>query len=551
MTPKIITDILKVAEALKKSKLKYDKLSKVEDEFERLKIYFKCNRIQIIFITIMYELHGKGQVAYMKNFSAYLDCNPIELMPHQKDIEELLTRELILRLEKRLVYIDTIDCGYKINQAVLKAIVENNPIEIELSEKNSSPMEIILHLCEMIDERENVNGSTTILWQNIEGFLEDHDNIELCRELLKISKEPFDVMTLIFLMARNIEYRNSSWLEDVTEAIIDNGIKRRSFERSFEQNENVLIKHKWVVIAGDSFINMSDLQLTDYTVRHFKSLGVDLKLRKKTKNIQLTPATSVTKKKLYFNTEEQVSIDNLMTSLKVRKHGQIIKALKNEGLRTGICTLYYGAPGTGKTESVYQIARATGRSIWKVDMSELKSMWFGESQKLVRNLFKDYYTLCKEEKRTPILLLNEADAILGKRSVKSTGSSSKAENAIQNIFLDGMEDFEGILFATTNLESSLDKAFERRFLFKLKFERPDALAQIKIWRSKIKGLSLNDAKKLTQQFSLSGGEIENVARKLKIESVINGKGNTFDRLIHFCQTEKLQNDAPLKMGFTK
>ncbi|WP_157539304.1 AAA family ATPase [Nonlabens sp. MIC269] len=68
-----------------------------------------------------------------------------------------------------------------------------------------------------------------------------------------------------------------------------------------------------------------------------------------------------------------------------------------------------------------------------------------------------------------MLLLNGADAVLCKRSTNPERSTDKMENAIQNIFLDCIETFEGILFATTNLEQSLDKAFERRLLFKIMF----------------------------------------------------------------------------------
>ena len=135
------------------------------------------------------------------------------------------------------------------------------------------------------------------------------------------------------------------------------------------------------------------------------------------------------------------------------------------------------------------------------------------------------------------MLLNEADAILGTRH--STASTESTNNAIQNIFLDCLEDFEGILFATTNLEKSLDPAFERRFLFKVKFERPAREAQQKIWKAMLKELTPAQTQILAESYDLSGGEIENVLRKLAMMRVIDGNIAIFKTLQSLCENEQM------------
>jgi SpoVK/Ycf46/Vps4 family AAA+-type ATPase len=107
--------------------------------------------------------------------------------------------------------------------------------------------------------------------------------------------------------------------------------------------------------------------------------------------------------------------------------------------------LLYGGPGTGKTASVKQIARTTGRAILMVDIAKIQSKWVGESEKNLSKVFEEYRNGKKAFANDPILLFNEADAILGKRfSVKS--SVDKSYNAMQNILLQELEDFEGILW---------------------------------------------------------------------------------------------------------
>ena len=136
-------------------------------------------------------------------------------------------------------------------------------------------------------------------------------------------------------------------------------------------------------------------------------------------------------------------------------------------MRKGFACLFYGAPGTGKTETVLQLARKTGRALMQVNISTIKDKYVGESEKNIKNLFDRYRQLVESEPIAPILFFNEADAIFNKRSENTERADDKMENARQNIFLQGMETLEGILIATTNLTSNLDSAFERRFIYKV------------------------------------------------------------------------------------
>lgn len=90
---------------------------------------------------------------------------------------------------------------------------------------------------------------------------------------------------------------------------------------------------------------------------------------------------SITEKKLFFNATEQEQIKTLTSLLDRNNFSSIVSRLHQKGMRPGFCALFYGSPGTGKTESAYQIARMTGRDIFLVDVSQLKSKWVGESEK--------------------------------------------------------------------------------------------------------------------------------------------------------------------------
>ena len=180
----------------------------------------------------------------------------------------------------------------------------------------------------------------------------------------------------------------------------------------------------------------------------------------------LIKAESLAEKVLTYNATEHDQITELSSILSEKRFNDVQTRLRDAGMRPGFCCIFYGAPGTGKTETVYQLARQTGRDIMRVDVDKIKSCWVGESEKNIKSLFDRYRRICKDSQLAPILLFNEADAVLGVRMEGASHSVDKMENSIQNIILQEMETLDGIMIATTNLTSNLDKAFERRFLYK-------------------------------------------------------------------------------------
>ena len=197
-----------------------------------------------------------------------------------------------------------------------------------------------------------------------------------------------------------------------------------------------------------------------------------------------------------------------------------------------------------------QIAKATNREIMKVDISASRSMWFGESEKNIKKVFKDYKSYAIKQSITPILFFNEADAIIAKRKEANSSSVSDTENRIQNILLEEIENFEGILIATTNLATNIDTAFERRFLFKIEFKKPSLSAKSQIWKSKMPHLSDEDCEILASRFDFSGGQIDNIVRKNEINEIIHGSKVDMQMLLEYCKEETLSSQfSRTQIGF--
>jgi len=182
--------------------------------------------------------------------------------------------------------------------------------------------------------------------------------------------------------------------------------------------------------------------------------------------------------------------------------------------------LFYGPPGTGKTISAHGIAKELNKPIISIDASKILSMYVGESEKNVRRIFDEYYQIQEKIKQKPILLLNEADQFFSPRSEMSLSSADKMHNQMQNIFLEQLEKFDGILIATTNFIENIDKAFSRRFDYKIKFLRPSLNERIKLWRLKLpKNAEYEKNFKIKElaKYDLTGAQIELVVKNTALK----------------------------------
>ena len=186
---------------------------------------------------------------------------------------------------------------------------------------------------------------------------------------------------------------------------------------------------------------------------------------------------------------------------------------KRKGIDARI--IFYGAPGTGKTMTAVSLAKTLKRPILSFDCSKILSMYVGESEKNVRKIFDDFKSLSKKAKVDPILLLNEADQFLSSRTQGTGSSADKMHNQMQNIFLEQIEQFEGILIATTNLLDNIDKAFSRRFNYKIEFKKPGKKQRKRLWHFMLpENADYEEALDVSElsKYDLTGGQIDLIIR---------------------------------------
>lgn len=268
-------------------------------------------------------------------------------------------------------------------------------------------------------------------------------------------------------------------------------------------------------------------------------------------------------KDLILNQQEYQILESVIARLKDPEHFDLSRwALRTPSLSlsapalNSCLILLYGAPGTGKTYSAGVIANELGRDLLKIEASLLRDKYYGESEKRVKDMFNGIRYANQDPKTAPIFLLNEADIILHKRTSIQHSSVASAENAIQNIFLEELENLPGILILTTNRMDDMDEALFRRFHFKLEFKLPDADTASKLWRlhlvKEIPGALEIDCEYLGQKYCLSGGLIRIIVQNACYHAMQRGKNAilTLDDVERYAGLEALgKQNLERKIGF--
>lgn len=406
---------------------------------------------------------------HISDISGFVNCSQIEMLRRAADFEALKRYHYIVRSGSN-IHGET----YAVAPVAIKAVKENRPLEpIRIENLSIEQFFDQLHL--YIKDRKDEHCEYDEMYRNISALLDGNKHLSFVAKLKSLNLDTES--QLAFLQACNmlISYEDRVvTLEDVA-FLYDRPYIARSLFLQLNSEEHPLIELGLLEPFGKEMARKDAFELGRVALEDVLS---EMKLAPSindTKN--LLDHKEICAKQLFYNPSEEIQIAQLEALLQPARFERVCDRLSEKGMRRGLACLFYGAPGTGKTETVLQLARNTGRDIIQVNIADLRDKYVGESEKRVKALFDRYRKVVAEEDIAPILLFNEADGIISERSEDIAHSVDKMENAMQNIILQEIENLEGILIATTNLTANLDKAFERRFLYKIEFKVPSIEAK--------------------------------------------------------------------------
>ena len=500
--------------------------------------------MQTVLLSLFIESSAAGNKSDFADIARYLDCNNVQVLQYKGEVDGLVKKGLLRMIRNNM----NGDYDYAVAPSLLESLSNNEPFQRK-SYKNATGIEFFQHFYDITHLRYEDELSSELMLEEIGRLIDENPDLAYVKALRGIGMSEISEAVVTHMCRHLVLSGTESIPMSHLVFLFDTQHMKYDFDRMMSEGKHYLIKEGWVENAfSEGFMAKEEYQLTkkaketllsDYNIKQSESKGCDMML-----------CNEITSKELFFSQNVENQLDCLAQLLDEEHYPSICSRLKEKGIRQGFACLFYGAPGTGKTESVLQLARKTGRDIMQVNISQVKSMWVGESEKNIKGIFDRYRIMAKHSKRIPILLFNEADAIIGKRKEGAERSVDKMENSIQNIILQEMELLDGIMIATTNLVQNMDSAFERRFLYKVKFEEPTSVQRTEIWHSMMPELPDNIVSHLAIYYDFSGGQIENVTRKCGIESILYGKDHiTEEKIMQFCEEETIQKRNKTKIGY--
>ena len=530
-----------IVELAEDSNLDSDFIEKTAKHIKYASRKLKLTPMQVVLLALFVDKSEDSRIM-ISEIAKYTGCRTTKILRLSDDIDALENKRYLRASRSRN------SLSYRVPGAVLKSLRKNQPYIYE-EEPVPDTQTFFDRFDRLMKEKDDDELTHDSLMEQTKEMLDEIRDSVFATELRRCGFCDEDTLLFIFMAHLFVENNDDNIGFHDIDDLFDNGDIPSWVKREFRLRESELFEKNLIENVNEDGMARSDaFKLTENAKEQFLS---ELNLNKIGRSDRsLIKAETLVKKELIYNENERDQISELSSILSENRFNEVQNRLRSAGMRPGFCCIFYGAPGTGKTETVYQLARCTGRDIMRVDVDKIKSCWVGESEKNIKALFDRYRSICKNSKLAPILLFNEADAVLGVRMEGAARAVDKMENSIQNIILQEMETLEGIMIATTNLTTNLDKAFERRFLYKIRFDKPTVKARTEIWQAMLKGLSNEDAQILASQFDLSGGEIENIARKHSVNAILSGNENLdIKKLIDICQREQISHNDRTRIGF--
>lgn len=505
-------------------------------------------QVQIL-ACIMFHNQGFGRNCDLEDLTMYMKTHPLELYSRRNDFDTLINRGYIEQNEGH-----TDETQWAIRKDAMEAITQNKPFDIS-SLQSDDALSFLIACCKAIRNGRSHDANGEIAKQ-INWLCKLNEHLPITSNLRRLSEND-DIAFMSLVLAAALTAAEAAVCFSLSElnmvldahdvCMVSKAMQRGKFplvaKHIFEpmcSDGGMADADQWV-ITKDGWMELLSHNIEE--VNAITSSNDDWARN-------LTPCTQIPERRLYFSGKTLDEVNRLRQLLQDDQYKQIVSRLKQQNMPTGFNILLYGMPGTGKTELVQQLARETGRDIFIVDMAQIRDKYVGESEHNLARIFTTYRSYVARMPKTPILFCNECDAIFGARLERTAQAVDKMENALQNILLEQMEKMQGIMICTTNLTSTLDKAFERRFLLKLQLPKPTSEARKQIWASMLPKLSDEQTTTLANRFDFSGGQIQNVTRKQIINSIFSGSDEMdFNRLLDDCTAETMDRTNGRQIGF--
>jgi|GEM_PF-5781540 len=490
--------------------LKYNEYSQdVFIKMNAVKKFFSVNNdfdLIVLCIFIDNRLSGDDGLS-LKKLIRQMRLKTFQGLDVEYSIQNLTKKRLIETNGNR-----HFETEFKLSENCLKSILTYNRKTLKLSYKSDfedfineldkillDNMDFLSDLVpELIDDLIKKNSNCTeIKWlnKNIEAH---HDQILLCLAIREY-----------MLLGESLDY------EKALKVISDNRFKYLAVQKEFMTGTNQLIKEGYLAHEADYYIGKM-LRLTEKTI---DILCAKINIEKRPFIPQMFSLSNPEQIKSEYYTHNSKDLEFIEKILSKEIYPKIQSRVPR------ISILLTGAPGVGKTSFINHVAVKTGRPVLSANIATILSSYVGESEKNLVRLFTEAAEVYKKFEITPIIVFDEAEALLYNRSSKANKAVDQMHNNVISLLLSELDKFKGILICCSNFsfrQESFDPALHRRFYMVSEIMAPPIEVLKSIFKYHFPEISATDADKFLREFPfITPAQIKNIKDKYEIQCVID------------------------------
>ena len=384
----LLMAVEKIVELVKDSQLSKEFYRKADKYIKYVSAKLDLTKEQSVMMALFINRSDDSSIR-ISEISEDVKCTTTRILRYMNDIDVLEKRELVrcCRERHRCIY-------YRVPFDVIEAF-KRDEVFVPRKCTNLTCPEFFSELGNIFELRRDNEITFEVMSQKIHSLLKDNPQLEFTKAIRQGGWDDGDLEEELMLLLlfchlyvnnndNNIGFHDLDFLYDD--------------KRTWNRVKNELARGSHELFAYDIIENNNDNGMVDRESFRMAQKGkeeylseLDLKNRKDNdQRKDIVKCEKIAEKRLFYEKNIQSQIDELSQLLENAHYQEIRTRMKDSGFRCGFTCLFYGAPGTGKTETVLQLARKTGRDIMQVNISQIKSCWVGESEKNIKSLFDNY-----------------------------------------------------------------------------------------------------------------------------------------------------------------
>lgn len=355
-----------IVELAEDSNLDNDFFEKAAKHIKYASRKLKLTTMQVVLLAMFVDRSEDSRIM-ISDIAKYAGCRTTKILRLSDDIDTLESQRYLRASRSRN------SLSYRVPGAVLKSLRKNQPYIYE-EDPVLDTQTFFDRFDRLMNEKDDDELTHDSLKELTMDMLDEIKETIFATELRRCGFGDEDTLLFIFMAHLFVENNDDNIGFHDIDDLFDNNEIPSWVKRKFRTRESELFEKGLIENVNEDGMASSDaFKLTEKAKEHFLC---ELSINKIGRSDRsLIKAETLAKKDLIYNETERGQITELSSILSENRFNEVQKRLRSAGMRPGFCCIFYGAPGTGKTETVYQLARCTGRDIMRVEVDKIKSCW--------------------------------------------------------------------------------------------------------------------------------------------------------------------------------